>query len=63
VLLEVRLGELHAYREEASSENDTHDFEGNLVLMLAPAARVEDICDVRAHDDAKRRSEDDFIDV
>ena len=62
---EVGLRELYANGEEARGEDDAHDFEGDALgrLVRAPGARVEDVGDVRAHEDAKAGSEHDFIDV
>lgn len=63
MLLEVYLRELHTDHKQAHSEDNAHDLERDLVFGLAPGARVEHTCDIRADDDSKRRPEDDLIDV
>ena len=62
---EIRLRQLDTNREETRGEDDSHDFEGYPLgcLRRAPGARVEDVGDVRSHEDAKAGAEYDFIDV
>ena len=60
---EIRRGKLYADREEASGENDAHDFKSDDTAMIAPCAGIEHVCAVWAHDDAHRGSEDDFVDI
>ena len=60
---EIRRGKLYADREEASGENDAHDFKSDDTAMIAPCAGIEHVCAVWAHDDAHRGPEHDFVHI
>ena len=60
---EIRRGKLYADREEAGSENDAHDFEGDDIAAIAPGAGIEHVDAVWAHDDAHCGPEHDFVHI
>jgi hypothetical protein len=63
VLPEISLWKLHTDSEQPSGQYNTHDFQGDLVLAVAPGARVKGPCNVWTHENTECRSEHDFIQV
>jgi hypothetical protein len=61
MLPEISLWELHTDSEQSSSQYNTHDFQGDLVLAVAPGARIKGPCNVWTHENTECRPEHDFI--
>lgn len=59
----VRFRQLDPNGEQTCSEDDTHDFESYRLVVISPVSWIEYPGELGPHEDSKRSTEHDFINI